>query len=233
MKNSRVLQNLILEEQIFKYAMILSFAAHLFVFINLPRYSKNSLERSLKNIEVTYFNLKLQAQKIDSQSRKKEGQKNGGEKNTEVLIKKEAGAPSPVKEMSKLDDKFVVLNKQPAMISEVNVKRKVSVPVLKSEKINNPLYQNYYQAIRSVIKKRAYSNYSQSDTGEVYLTFVLLSDGSLKQLQIIDERTSANRYLRETSLKSIKDASPFPSFPSDLTYPELSFNVVISYEVEE
>jgi len=34
-------------------------------------------------------------------------------------------------------------------------------------------------------------------------------------------------------LRSIKDANPFPPFPKDLNYPELTFNVVISFEVNE
>jgi len=32
--------------------------------------------------------------------------------------------------------------------------------------------------------------------------------------------------------KSIFDASPFPAFPKDLDYPELSFNVIISFQIE-
>ncbi len=233
MKSSQSFQNLVLEEQIFKYAIILSLLAHFIFFLNLPNYAKNHSKRLFKNVEITYYNLKLQAKNPDSQSIKKDGRDFGREKSTEVLLKKNTSVNTAIIDMSKLDDKFLVVNKQPAQITEVNMKRKVSVPALKSEKINNPLYQNYYQAVRSVIKKRAYANYSKTDTGEVYLTFVLLSDGRLKQLQVIDERTSANDFLKDISLRSIKESSPFPAFPGDLNYPELSFNVVISYEVEE
>ena len=103
---------------------------------------------------------------------------------------------------------------------------------MKSEKINNPVYLDYYQIVRNKIKERAYRNYSRTDAGEVYLTFVLASDGSLKQIKLVDEKTSGGAYLKDVGLKSIRDSSPFPSFPRDLAYPELSFNVIISFEVK-
>ena len=84
-----------------------------------------------------------------------------------------------------------------------------------------------------MIKKRAYANFSKVETGEVYMTFVVLSDGRLKQVQLIEEKTAAQDYLRQVSLKSVEECNPFPRFPPDLTYPELSFNVVISFELEE
>jgi len=106
---------------------------------------------------------------------------------------------------------------------------------LKSEKITNPKYINYHEVIRSKIKNRAYFyvNDPQFESGEVYLTFVLNSDGHLSRIKIIDEKTRANSYLRSVGLRSIKESSPFPTFPSDLAYPELSFNVIISFEVGE
>jgi len=67
-------------------------------------------------------------------------------------------------------------------------------------------------------------------SGRVYLTFVLSSGGMLKQLQIIDSKTSANEYLRNVALKSIKESSPFPPFPIGFDYPEFTFNLLISFQ---
>jgi len=66
----------------------------------------------------------------------------------------------------------------------------------------------------------------------VYLSFVISRDGSLEEARMVQERSSPNTYLQDTALKSIKEASPFPAFPKELEYPRLSFNVVISFEVE-
>ena len=233
MKGNRAIQDYVMDDSIFRYALILSLFIHLAVFAKLSYPHIRNIAKPFQNIEVTYYNLKLQTSKVDDLSKKAERAKEDLNKNTAVLLEKRPNGESMVKDMSKLIDKFTVSNKQPAMIMELHVKRKISVPALKSEKINNPLYQNYYQAVRSMIRERAYANYSKLDTGEVYLTFVVLSNGTIKQVQLIDERTSANEYLKGISLKSIQESNPFPPFPKDLSYPELSFNVVISFEVEE
>ena len=132
-------------------------------------------------------------------------------------------------------DALKVYERVPEKVKSFNVaaKKTVSVPALQSEKINNPSYANYYSLVRGRIKQRAYFNYSEYYAGEVYLTFILTSDGSLKEVQIIEDKSSGGPYLRTIGLKSIKEATPFPPFPKELHYPELTFNVVISFQVHE
>lgn len=234
MKNNRFSFSSISEDDFLKYAIIVSLAVHLIFFIQLSIRNQISIRRSLKSLEVKYYNLKLQPKNDDARSPKKRQNQEDASKNAEILVDKPSVKNTPIKDISKLENKMTVNNaKLPATVTEVQIKRKISVPPLKSEKISNPLYQNYYQAIRTMIKEKAYSNYSKLDVGEVYLTFVLVSDGTLKQLQLIEERTSANQYLKDISFNSIKQANPFPPFPKDLNYPELSFNVVISFEEEK
>jgi TonB family protein len=86
--------------------------------------------------------------------------------------------------------------------------------------------------VREKIRRAAYQNYTRIETGEVYVSFIISNDGYLKEIKLIPEKSSPIPYLRETALKSIKEASPFPNFPKDLDYPQLSFNVVISFEIE-
>lgn len=117
--------------------------------------------------------------------------------------------------------------RQTEKIKGMTVSRKISVPELYSEKINIPAYANYYQTVRDWIKKRADLICTQLEEGEVYLTFIVTADGKISQIKIIEEKTSANDYLRDVALRSAREASPFPTFPKDLKYPELTFNVVI------
>lgn len=128
-----------------------------------------------------------------------------------------------------------VINK-PVFIRQdaVAVKRKITLPPLDSaNKINNQVYIGYYQMVREKIRRAAYQNYARTETGEVYLSFVISQDGSLKETRLAEEKSSPVPYLRETALRSIKDASPFPTFPKELDYPQLSFNIVISFEIEQ
>lgn len=229
----RVMEGPVRENNILKYALLFSLFLHLALFLRFSYLVKLQTKKTLKNIDVLYYNIKLQTKKVEAQAKKQSGGKQGLDKNASVLLDKEITPKSQIKDMSKMVDKLAATNKQPTMITDLQVKRKVSVPPLKSEKITNPLYQNYYQVIRTMIKEHAYANYSKLDTGEVYLTFVLLSNGSVKQVQLIEERSSGTSYLKDVGLKSIQESSPFPPFPKDLAYPELSFNVVISFEVEE
>lgn len=113
-----------------------------------------------------------------------------------------------------------------------NVRKKVTLPPVDMNKINNPSYISYYQIVREKIRRATYQNYSHTEEGVVCLSFIIANDGSLMEIQLIDDKSSPVSYLREISLQSIKEASPFPVFPKDLDYPKLSFNVIISFELE-
>ncbi|MBM3246395.1 MAG: TonB family protein [Candidatus Omnitrophica bacterium] len=114
----------------------------------------------------------------------------------------------------------------------IAIKKKITLPPIASEKINNPSYMNYYQLVREKIKRCAYQNYSRSEEGEAYLSFIISDDGLLRETRLSEEKSSPSPYLRRIALESVKDASPFPNFPKELDYPQLSFNVIISFEIE-
>ena len=114
----------------------------------------------------------------------------------------------------------------------IAIKKKIALTPLEINKITSPSYISYYQIIREKIRRCAYQNYTSQNTGEVYLSFVISSNGSLAKAVIIEEKSAPNAYLKETALKSVSDASSFPPFPKDLDYPQLSFNVIISFEIE-
>ena len=114
----------------------------------------------------------------------------------------------------------------------IAVKKKITLPPLEMNKIGSPSYINYYQLVREKIKRAAYKNYSLDEEGEVYISFIISGDGALQEVRIMEERTDSSSFLQEVALNSVKDASPFPIFPKELDYPQLSFNVIISFEIE-
>lgn len=123
---------------------------------------------------------------------------------------------------------------KPAFIKPdiIAIKKKVTLPPITTDKINNPSYISYYQIVREKIRRAAYQNYTRTETGEVYISFIISSNGYLEEVRLVEERSSPSPYLRGIALRSLKDASPFPKFPKELDYPQLSFNVVISFEIE-
>ncbi len=108
----------------------------------------------------------------------------------------------------------------------------VTVTPISSEKINSPSYTSYQDRIRESIKERVYANYSKLDKGTVYLTFIISSDGSLKDYQIISEKSNASQNLRYISTKSLKEAR-FPPFLKGMSLPEYTFNIEIEYQLSE
>ena len=123
---------------------------------------------------------------------------------------------------------------KPALIKPdiIAIKKRVSLPAVDLDKINNPSYINYYQVVREKIRRAAYQNYNRVETGEVYITFIISKEGYLNDIRLVTEKSSDNIYLKSIALASVQNAAPFPNFPKELDYPQLSFNVVISFEVE-
>lgn len=126
-------------------------------------------------------------------------------------------------------------DKQMPGIKTFGGERKITVPLLQSEKITNPKYLSYTQNIRQRIKHRAYFYADNPDfaSGEVYLTFVLASSGALAEVKVIREKTHSNAYVQSVGVRSIEESAPFPPFPPDLAFPELTFNVIISFEMTD
>ena len=111
-------------------------------------------------------------------------------------------------------------------------KKRINLPAVDTDKINSPSYISYYQIVREKIRRAAYQNYSRTEVGEAYVTFIISNDGTMKESRLVSEKSSSSPYLKEIALKSIREATPFPNFPKELDYPQLSFNVIISFEIE-
>jgi outer membrane biosynthesis protein TonB len=227
------------EDRIIYYALLGSCSMHacflLFSFFIFPSVNKVKT----KSMEIRYHAKPVQeivekTARIERVSDFKETRKLAslGSKN---LIDKQLTGSALLRDTDKLSRRIDVPDKQPLKMTNLVEKRSISVPVVASQKITNPKYVGYNDRIRDKIRNRAYFYIDdpQFQSGEVYLTFVVTADGNLKDLQIIGERSRANEYLRTVGLRSVKESSPFPPFPADLQYPELSFNVVISFEVGE
>ncbi len=219
------------------FSCIIHFA--LFAYLSISR-QKVIHNKPLKQIEVTYQTIKSKKNSSPKQFRQKLKifKKKETLDNSPRITKKHSHFPfrgKDVKDITKLSNQLSSKEKLTSRIQKLDRGQKITVPLLKAEKISNPKYLSYNQTIRYKIKQRAYLYIDHPDfkAGEVYLTFILTSDGDLKRIKIIEEKTTANSYLRSVGLRSIQESSPFASFPKDLNYPELTFNVVISFEVND
>ena len=225
-------------EKTFQIALFMSLITHSAIFLTYPGLNLLSLHKRLEKIQIVYLKNPPQLPKDTKQPTP----------NKETLLKMTAriktldksiyGLPANKegffnknKPISLRDSAFI----RPTIDKPdiIPAKRKISLPPIEMNKIgNNPSYVSYYQIVREKIRRAAYQNYSRSETGEIYLAFVIYAEGSLKEVRLIEEKSSANFFLRGIALRSIRDATPFPPFPKELDYPQLSFNVIISFEIE-
>ncbi len=231
------------QNRLFINALLISFFLHagLVVFLSIK---KAQLKIKPQNkIDVSYQRIKEvqqeqpKAAKIKKIDLAKEDQKTSHQ--VDILSKKnnlpEMLDPT-LKDVAKFDKSVAFNTKEmPSQLSALGGERKIDVPVLKSEKITNPKYLSYNDTIRQKIRQRAYIYIDNPDfeSGEVYLTFVVFSNGTLSQVKVIEEKTHASEYIKNIGIRSIQESSPFPSFPKDLNYPELTFNVVISFKLNK
>lgn len=227
---------------IFQTALTLSLIVHVICLAALSLNKIKQAKKPLKNIEITYQNIK-QKKTIQPQPKFKEAKVLKEQKE----VKKRKITPlketrdkftdftQDIKDLSKISGKMPLEKKLTPKIKTKDMQRTISVPLLKSEKITNPKYLSYNQTIRQKIRQRAYHYVDHPDfsSGEVYLSFIIDKLGRLQDVHVLNQRTDANQYLKDIGMRSVREAAPFMAFPEDLSYPELTFNVVISFTVDQ
>ncbi|MFH1578077.1 MAG: energy transducer TonB [Candidatus Omnitrophota bacterium] len=211
-----------------KIALAISLATHAIVFLKFSNLNIFALRRPQTQVEITYVQQELK--NLPSQSY---AQKLPQTPSQQTSSKRVAPPPYVQNDLLLKKARDISVEKPDFVKPEIiAMKKKVTLPILDQEKITNPAYLSYYQLVREKIKNMAYQNYTRLFNGEVYLSFIILHNGQLKDVRINESGSTTHTYLKSVAHKSIRDASPFPSFPAELDYPELSFNVIISFEIE-
>lgn len=205
-------------------ALLISMIFHAIIFLPFPQFKRGLIKEPSPALKITYLVPKKAPPKETSLRE-------------EPVTKVTKQVKSEIPEVKIKPDSSYKAEDKP-------IKKTVSVakPVGKDIKIEIPpelpkekeaLYLNYYQSIREKIRRLVLKNYPQFIAcGEVCLYFVLLPEGRLKEIKVVEQRSSQNGLLKEIAKKSVQQAAPFASFPEDLSQPQLSFNVIISFELE-
>ena len=226
------------EKDIFNYALALSLFIHTVTFFTLSILRSPVRSKPFKTIEVTYRIIDTKKEiKAESPSQTKGLQMDKAKQDFKEMLSKASLPNSFIHDNKKITRRELMSSKKgPSLLDTAYSHPKISIPVFKSEKMTDPQYLSYENKIRNKIRNRAYLLLEQLMTqanfeeGEVYLTFLIGADGVLKDIKIIEEKTKANGLLRRISLMSVKESSPFPSLPNN-KYPEITYNITISYEL--
>ncbi len=221
---------------VLRITLLVSFLIHLGILLQNPNFNPIVRMKQEQKIEVSYLKALKMAKEIKPETAaRREPLLKLPER---ISVEKKLPPPLYLAEDKKMPPPFVdkqsIPFSKPAFLKPDSpaLKKKITLPPSESEKSNNPVYISYYQIVREKIKRAAYQNYTGKEEGEVNISFVILKDGSLQELRLVEEKSNSSAYLREMALKSIKEASVFPPFPAELDYPQLSFNLSITFEVE-
>lgn len=224
-------------ERIFQITLLISFIAHGVILLQNSNLSLFSNIKIKQNLEVSYVKTPKE-EKIKEQALRSAKKEPFLKLPLNITMEKKIPPPfidreGIFKDNRAMSQRLSAIAK-PAFIKPdiIAIKKKITLPPVDLDKINNPSYINYYQLVREKIRRAAYYNYTRTEIGEVYISFIISSDGYLKEVRLVEDKSSASQYLREIALRSVKDASPFPNFPKELDYAQLSFNVIISFEIE-
>ncbi len=89
------------------------------------------------------------------------------------------------------------------------------------------VFTEYFGQIKDRIQNTVFKNYSAEATGKgnISMIFVLSSDGRLEQIMVKEGESNANFLAKEFAVNCVREAGPFGSFPKELNFQKLSFNL--------
>lgn len=215
-------------DKAFRIALGGSLLLHGALFFRMPYLGHLSSLKVFDPIDITYIEKKLSDADLKSLAQKLPAE------SSSRITTRETFSPALVEKDQIFKKAKNISPEKPDFVNPeiIPVKKQVTLPALSDEKLENPQYLNYYQLIREKIRKTAYANYNRQINGAVYLSFVIARNGQLKELRADEGKMLPHPYLKNVALTSIRAASPFPEFPPDLDYSQLSFNVIILFQLE-
>ncbi|MBM3252682.1 MAG: TonB family protein [Candidatus Omnitrophica bacterium] len=133
--------------------------------------------------------------------------------------------------MLKTEDSFVKIQERLKKEETENAQEKFKEN--KSQDIKEDIaYQNYYKSIRELIRRSVKYPKRQIE-GDIYVNFILLKNGQLMDVLVLDEESTNSSILKEAALRGIKEATPFPPFPDSVQKKSLNLSVIISFRMNE
>jgi len=230
-----------LSDKIFINALVVSMILHFFIFVPLPRYAHKA-QKQISAVETEFVYQAVKKAPVDSRLIAKEPEKRILMPAKAVLPKEQkthsAGASEELKPdtKSKAPEKIVPkISDEPALLKPVPkaLPSKQAMIISSDEKdlSNEPVYLDYYNAVRGRIYNTANANkphyYMQ---GSVNIIFTLDRYGSVLQSAINHDKSTGNLILQRHALASVEGAAPFPFFHESMKEHQLTLRITISFE---
>jgi len=224
-----------LTDKIFINALIISVIFHIFLVVGLPHW-KNFTRKIPEEqpIKLTYY----ADRKVPIDSKliaKTQTKKNPlpSEKKQSLLKAEQQELIKPLTRQA-IHEKIKIRTSKAeseALAKPLFVDSSMLISTDEKDLSSEPVYLNYYNAVRLSIYKRANANkpyYSME--GVVKLVFTLARNGTLLSAGILESSSTRNPVLQKHALASIKRAAPFPKFHESMNEQQLTLRIAISFE---
>ncbi len=239
------------ENKSFQLAILISMLFHFAIFISAPYVGVLPQKEPFEPIKVTYFKEKIE-EKEKELPKKLVGQKPGSrllppmlpealpEVTKEDIVNQPLAPRSLAKpeHVKKEEPTVETIGSGSGSRAVIGGKGKKFETVVNNEKDSGKkaTYIGYYRLVREKIRYYADRNYIKEGSaiqGEVFLSFTVTSKGELLHIMIMDNRSAKDLLLRDIAINSVRDASPFPAFPQGMNQYQVTFNVIISFELNK
>ena len=121
---------------------------------------------------------------------------------------------------------------QQALTQKPQIPDSIDLSNLTQLSTNAVAYVDYFRLLRERIRQAALRRYpSRNIQGEVFLTFTVTADGAVPDAHVLESKSTPDVGLRTAGLESLREAAPFPPFPKTLNRPQMTFHIIISYEL--
>ena len=240
------------ENKSLQLAVLVSILIHFAVFLSAPHMGVISVKEAVPVIKITYVKPKEKEREIKKEAGKNTGKIIGQKPQYLPPLAPQAlpdvekddilnlpGAETPIipkqaeVEVARSD---VQASSGRAVIQSNNGKKFETIINEEKNSGRKATYIGYYRSVRERIRYYADRNYIREGStgeGEVFLSFTVTSKGELLQVAVIEKRSIEDPLLRNIAINSVRDASPFPAFPQGMNQYQITFNVVISFELNK
>src|SRR3990167_2452299 len=229
-------------------ALIFSVGIHILLLYNWPVYRNLFMERMRPgDIEVTYLKSGEQPAARQSEVTVKRSESQPELLPPKKLISEETPRAVPVKEIETEARKKESVASPPAkreagkkpeaeqtpkiVIKQPAVPKRVTTASVDAS-VDLQGMRLIPLSYSQVVRDRIIDNIDTRKTGgegDVYIRFVITSSGALKEVNIIDEKSSADGVLRAAAFAAVKNSAPFPEFPEKVRLPEIVFTCQITF----
>jgi TonB family protein len=222
-------------DKIFINALIASIILHIFILAPLPRIKA---AKKIKMPEETEFNYHPE-KKIPIDSKliaEKPTEKPIAQAQAEIPKEEKGSIKQKSKSTADIQPQEKVTPSTRSENEAVLINPDTSdTPMLiaddKKDFSSEPIYLDYYNAVRSQIYKSAQANkpYYFMEGG-VTLVFTLSRTGRLLNAGVVLEKSTKNPILQQHALSSIQRAEPFSPFHESMKEQQLTLRITISFE---